>query len=37
LLGSEMLTTRSEAMRREKELKSWKSPTRVRALFDFER
>ncbi|HAV12246.1 MAG TPA: hypothetical protein DCX06_01955 [Opitutae bacterium] len=37
LLGSELLTTRAEAMRREKELKSWKSPTRVRALFDFER
>lgn len=37
LLGSEMFASRSAAMRREKELKSWKSPTRIRALFDCER
>jgi predicted GIY-YIG superfamily endonuclease len=33
LLGSELFDTRSEAMRREKQLKSWKSPSKVRALF----
>lgn len=36
LLGSESFNTRSAAMCREKELKSWKSPNRVRALFDSE-
>jgi putative endonuclease len=33
LVGSESYVTRSEAMLREKQLKSWKSPTKVRALF----
>lgn len=37
LVGSEVFKTRSEAMRREKQLKSWKSPSKVRALFQFER
>ncbi|MDQ8209694.1 GIY-YIG nuclease family protein, partial [Coraliomargarita sp. SDUM461003] len=34
LLGFEKFETRSEAMRREKQLKSWKSPKKVRTLFD---
>ncbi|MGJ8651105.1 MAG: GIY-YIG nuclease family protein [Opitutaceae bacterium] len=33
LIGSEEFGTRSEAMRREKQLKSWKLPSKVRALF----
>jgi predicted GIY-YIG superfamily endonuclease len=33
LVGSESYATRSEAMLREKQLKSWKSPSKVRALF----
>jgi putative endonuclease len=33
LVGSESYTTRSESMLREKQLKSWKSPSKVRALF----
>ena len=32
LLGVENCSTRSEAMKREKELKSWKSPARVRSV-----
>jgi predicted GIY-YIG superfamily endonuclease len=32
LFESETFDTRSEAMRREKQLKSWKSPGKVRAL-----
>ena len=34
LLGSETYPTRSEAMLREKQLKSWKSPKKVRSLFE---
>jgi len=37
LIGSEALETRGDAMRREKQLKSWKSPKKVRALFTPER
>ncbi len=37
LVGSETYRTRSEAMLREKQLKSWKSPAKVRALFAHER
>ncbi len=33
LLGTESFDTRSEAMRREKQLKSWKAPKKVRELF----
>ena len=33
IVGSEEFATRSEAMIREKQLKSWKSPSKVRALF----
>ena len=33
LLGFEPLSTRAEAIRREKQLKSWKSPSKVRDLF----
>ena len=34
LLGSETFKTRSEAVLREKLLKSWKSPSKVRTLFN---
>jgi putative endonuclease len=34
LIGSESYPTRSEAMLRERQLKSWKSPKKVRALFE---
>ncbi len=37
IIGFEAFTTRSEAMIREKQLKSWKSPRKVRALFEAER
>ncbi|HAV12247.1 MAG TPA: hypothetical protein DCX06_01960 [Opitutae bacterium] len=37
LIGSECFETRSDAMRREKQLKSWKSPAKVRVLFEPER
>ena len=37
LLGCERYATRAEAMLREKQLKSWKSPKKVRALFELER
>jgi putative endonuclease len=37
LIGFEDFETRSEAMWREKQLKSWKSPKKVRALFTPER
>jgi putative endonuclease len=37
IIGSEGFATRSEAMIREKQLKSWKSPKKVRALFTPER
>jgi predicted GIY-YIG superfamily endonuclease len=37
LLGHESFNTRPEAMRREKQLKSWKSPSKVRVLFEPER
>ncbi|MBC2602573.1 GIY-YIG nuclease family protein [Puniceicoccus vermicola] len=33
-LGSENYPTRAKAMQREKQLKSWKSPKKVRELFD---
>jgi predicted GIY-YIG superfamily endonuclease len=33
LIGSEKFPTRSQAMSREKQLKSWKDPKRVRKLF----
>ncbi len=33
LLGSEGYATRSEAVLRERQLKAWKSPRKVRALF----
>ena len=33
LVGFESFITRSEAFRRERQLKSWKNPTVVRALF----
>jgi predicted GIY-YIG superfamily endonuclease len=33
LLGFEPLPTRSEAVCREKQLKSWKSPSKVRDIF----
>jgi len=33
LLGFETFETRSEAMRREKQLKRWKSPRKIRDLF----
>ncbi|MEX0325820.1 MAG: GIY-YIG nuclease family protein [Puniceicoccaceae bacterium] len=33
LLGHESFPTRSRAMQREKELKAWKSPCRVRTLY----
>lgn len=33
LVGSEVFPTRSDAVRREKQLKTWKSPSKVRALF----
>jgi len=37
LVGSEGFETRAEAMRREKQLKSWKSPKKIRVLFTPER
>jgi predicted GIY-YIG superfamily endonuclease len=37
LLGTEGFATRSEAMLREKQLKSWKSPGKIRALYTLER
>ena len=37
LVGAEEYETRSEAMRREKQLKSWKSPRKVRSLFHAQR
>ena len=37
LIGCEDYATRSEAMIRERQLKSWKSPGKVRAIFTPER
>jgi tRNA/rRNA methyltransferase len=37
LLESETYASRAEAMQREKQLKSWKSPKKVRALFEPDR
>ncbi|MGB0793274.1 MAG: GIY-YIG nuclease family protein [Opitutales bacterium] len=37
IIGSEAFATRSEAMIREQQLKSWKSPSKVRALFQSQR
>ena len=34
LLGYETFESRSDAMRREKQLKSWKSPKMIRELFE---
>ena len=32
LLGCEIMDSRSDAMKREKQLKSWKSPQRIREI-----
>jgi len=37
IIGCEEFATRSEAMIREKQLKSWKSPSKVRTLFQSKR